>query len=137
MNNKPYIYFHEELYKEYPSLPEKIKAFKEKAKGFIYGYMPRLYAVIERLEEGGFESHLHYFDIYHNFDEGKKDEEKVFYKGSMEFIELRELAEEFIKEGSQNCDHFDIVDMVNKIFSYYPKEEYDKVYSMYHRLYKH
>ena len=135
MINKPYIYFHDELYKQYPSLPKKINAFKEEAKGFIYGYMPGLYASIERLKEGGFECHLHYYDDWNI--EGQKDEEKAFYKSSMGFLELKELAEEFIKEGSKNCDHFDIVDMVNKIFSYYPKEEYDKVYSMYHRLYKH
>ena len=135
MENKPYIYFFEDCYKEYPSLTEKINAFKEEAKGFIYGEIPGLYAVIERLEKGGFEFHLHYFDDWNI--EGQKEEEKAFYECSMEFLELKELTEEFIKEGSENCDHFDILDMVNKIFSYYPKDEYEKVCSMYHRLYKH
>ena len=135
MENKPYIYFFEDCYEEYPSLPEKIKAFKIEAQYFIYGEIPILIDSVEELKKDGFESYLKSFDMYDY--EHEKEEEKLFYECSMAFLELKELTEEFIKEGSENCDHFDILDMVNKIFSYYPKEEYDKVYSMYHRLYKH
>ena len=134
MNNKPYTYFYEDCYKEYSSLPEKVNAFKIDMQDSIYVEIPRLSTVLERLEKNGFEFHLHYFD---DFDfEGQK-EEKAFYECSMEYLELKELAEEFLKEGSENYDHLNILDMVNKIFSYYPKDEYEKVCSMYHRLYKH
>lgn len=135
MNNKPYTYFYEDCYKEYSSLPEKVNAFKIDMQDSIYVEIPRLSTVLERLEKNGFEFHLHYFD---DFDfEGQKEEEKAFYECSMEYLELKELAEEFLKEGSENYDHLNILDMVNKIFSYYPKDEYEKVCSMYHRLYKH
>ena len=135
MNNKPYIYFDEDCYEEYPTLPEKVNAFKIDMQDSIYVEIPRLSTVLERLEKNGFEFHLHYFD---DFDfEGQKEEEKAFYECSMEYLELKELAEEFLKEGSENHDHLNILDMVNKIFSYYPKDEYEKVCSMYHRLYKH
>ncbi len=135
MKNKPYIFFYEKDYKQYKSLQEKINAFKIKAQDFIYGEVAQLHFYLEDLEENGFNAYLRAFD---DFDfEGQKEEEKEFYKCSMDFVELKELTEEFIKEGSQNPDHFDILDMVNKIFSYYPKNEYEKVCSMYHRLYKH
>ena len=135
MKNKPYIFFYEKDYKQYKSLQEKINAFKIKAQDFIYGEVAQLHFYLEDLEENGFNAYLRAFD---DFDfEGQKEEEKAFYECSMEYLELKELAEEFLKEGSENHDHLNILDMVNKIFSYYPKDEYEKVCSMYHRLYKH
>lgn len=92
MINKPYIYFHDELYKQYKSLPEKINAFKMDMQDSIYGEISSLSTVLKRLEKNGFDFHLHYFD---KFDfEGQK-EEKAFYECSMEYLEFKKLVEEF------------------------------------------
>lgn len=154
---KPYIYFYEHHYKyKGYTIEEQVKAFKKQMKKGIYHTFFSLEHLLQEIKKEKFQAYKKNcdFDDYgcpaHVIDleeaiklreswvpivNPKPEEEQGIYKILMSCLELKELAEEFIKEDPKNFNFISIIKAANEIFSYVPKDEYDKVYSMYHRLY--
>lgn len=152
---KPYIHFYEGNY-EGDTIEEKVKAFKDYLKYGIYhlyGYLDDTLEKMKKYKYEGYKTECDFYDygipvdVYKVVEikkireswvptvNPKPEEEQGMYEVLMESLELKELAEEFIKEDPENYNFISIIKATNEIFSYVPKEEYDKVYEMYHRIY--